>query len=57
MAEKAAEEKRRAQAGLQKERLLLEKKAKRKQAEADKQVGRGCLLSCAAAAPLQPPIA
>lgn len=40
VAEKAAEEKKREQAGLQKERLLLEKKAKKKQADADKKVGR-----------------
>lgn len=36
VAERAAEEKKREQAGLQKERLLLEKKAKKKQADADK---------------------
>lgn len=36
VAEKAAEEKKREQAGLQKERLLLEKKAKKRQADADK---------------------
>lgn len=35
------EDKRREQAGLQKERLLLEKRAKKKQAEADKKV-RAC---------------
>lgn len=41
VAERAAEEKKREQAGLQKERLLLEKKAKKKQADADKRVGAG----------------
>ena len=39
VSERAAEEKKREQAGLQKERLLLEKKAKKRQAEADKKVG------------------
>lgn len=38
VAERAADEKKREQAGLQKERLLLEKKAKKKQADADKRV-------------------
>lgn len=36
VAERAAEEKKREQAGLQKERLLLEKKAKKRQADADR---------------------
>ncbi|PSC68712.1 structural maintenance of chromosomes 1 [Micractinium conductrix] len=36
VAERAAEEKKREQAGLQKDRLLLEKRAKKKQADADK---------------------
>lgn len=43
VSEKAAEEKKREQAGLQKERLLLEKRAKKKQSDADKKV-RGCKL-------------
>jgi hypothetical protein len=41
VSERAAEEKKREQAGLQKERLLLEKKIKKRQAEADKKVGGG----------------
>lgn len=48
VAERAAEEKRRQQAGLQKERLLLEKNAKKKAADAEKKVGgrRGVRVMC-----------
>ena len=50
VAERAAEEKKREQAGLQKDRLLLEKRAKKKQADADKRVSARPPPSCIEAA-------